>query len=153
MNSVDFLQMKYPIIQAPMAGVTTPEFVEACANAGILGSVGAGYLSAADTREIIQEVKTLTEKPFSLNLFIPEKTEVNENQIEDAYNALEPIRNELGISSDRPKHSISEFDDQIQVLIEENIKICSFTFGLPDEDTVHLLKENGVYLIGTATTV
>jgi nitronate monooxygenase len=145
--------MKYPIIQAPMAGVTTPEFVAACANAGILGSVGAGYLSAADTREIIQEVKTLTEKPFSVNLFVPESTEANEKQLEDAYHALEPIRNELGISSDRPKLSISEFDDQIQVLIEENIKICSFTFGLPDEETVHLMNEKGVYLIGTATTV
>ncbi|MBO1914363.1 nitronate monooxygenase, partial [Microvirga sp. 3-52] len=30
---------------------------------------------------------------------------------------------------------------------------CSFTFGLPDENTIHLLKENDVYLIGTATTV
>jgi nitronate monooxygenase len=153
MNSVDFLQMKYPIIQAPMAGVTTPEFVAACAEVGVLGSIGAGYLSAADTREFIREVKALTEKPFSVNLFVPESTEANEKQLEDAYNALEPIRNELGISSDRPKLSISEFDDQIQVLIEENIKICSFTFGLPDEETVHLMNEKGVYLIGTATTV
>jgi nitronate monooxygenase len=152
MNSVDFLQIQYPIIQAPMAGVTTPEFVAACAEAGILGSIGAGYLSAADTRKIIQEVKALTEKPFSVNLFIPESTKSSEKQLEDAFNTLEPIRNELGISSDRPKHS-SEFDGQIQVLIEENIKICSFTFGLPNEETVHSLKENGVYLIGTATTV
>ena len=153
MNSVDFLQMKHPIIQAPMAGVTTPEFVAACAEAGVLGSIGAGYLSAADTRKFIREVKALTEKPFSVNLFIPESTESNEKQLEEAYHALEPIRNELGISSEIPKRSITEFDDQVQVLIEENIKICSFTFGLPDEKTVQLLKENGVYLIGTATTV
>ena len=145
--------MKHPIIQAPMAGVTTPEFVAACAEAGVLGSIGAGYLSAVDTRKFIREVKALTEKPFSVNLFIPESTESNEKQLEDAYHALEPIRIELGISSEIPKRSISEFDDQVQVLIEENIKICSFTFGLPDEKTVQLLKENGVYLIGTATTV
>jgi len=31
-----------PIIQAPMAGVTTPKFVAACAEEGILGSIGAG---------------------------------------------------------------------------------------------------------------
>ncbi|WP_249336517.1 nitronate monooxygenase family protein [Sporosarcina sp. Marseille-Q4063] len=150
---MNFLQMKHPIIQAPMAGVTTPEFVAACSEAGVLGSIGAGYLSAADTRKIIREVKALTEKPFSVNLFIPESTVANEKQLEDAYNALEPIRTELGISSKKPKYSISEFDDQVQVLLEENIKICSFTFGLPDEETVHVLKENGVYLIGTATTV
>ncbi len=38
-------------------------------------------------------------------------------------------------------------------MIDEGVKICSFTFGLPDEKTVRLLKENDVYLIGTATTV
>nr|WP_246231628.1 nitronate monooxygenase [Sporosarcina jiandibaonis] len=145
--------MKHPIIQAPMAGVTTPKFVAACAEAGALGSIGAGYLSAADTRKFIREVKARTEKPFSVNLFIPEIIEPNEKQLEDAYNALEPFRRELGITSEIQKRSTSEFDDQVQVLIEESIKICSFTFGMPDEKTIHLLKENGVYLIGTATTV
>ena len=117
-----------------MAGVTTPEFVAACAEAGILGSIGAGYLSAADTRKFIREVKALTEKPFAVNLFIPELTEPNDIQLEQAFTALEPIRNELGISSEIPKHSTTEFDEQVQVLIEENIKICSFTFGLPEEE-------------------
>nr|WP_210471099.1 nitronate monooxygenase [Sporosarcina sp. 6E9] len=145
--------MKSPIIQAPMAGVTTPEFVAACAEAGALGSIGAGYLSAAATRKFIREVKALTEKPFSVNLFVPESTIANENELVDAYTALEPIRKELGITSERPKRSIAEFDDQVRVLIEENVKVCSFTFGLPDENTIHLLKENDVYLIGTATTV
>ncbi|MBO1915462.1 nitronate monooxygenase, partial [Microvirga sp. 3-52] len=60
---MDCLHMKSPIIQAPMAGVTTPEFVAACAEAGALGSIGAGYLSAAATRKFIREVKALTEKP------------------------------------------------------------------------------------------
>ena len=150
---MDFLQIKHPIIQAPMAGVTTPEFVAACAEAGVLGSIGAGYLSAIDTRKFIREVKALTEKPFAVNLFIPESTELNEIQLEDAFNALEPIRNELGISPEMPKRSTAEFDEQIQVLIEENIKICSFTFGLPDDRSIRILKDNGVYLIGTATTV
>ena len=144
--------MKHPIIQAPMAGVTTPEFVATCAEAGILGSIGAGYLSAADTRKFIREVKALTEKPFAVNLFIPESMEPNEKQLEDAFNALEPIRKELGISSEIPKNSTTEFDEQVQVLIEENIKVCSFTFGLPDEENVQLMKRHGIFLIGTATT-
>ena len=46
-----------------------------------------------------------------------------------------------------------EFEGQVQVLIEEDVKICSFTFGLPDEKTVQLLKGNDVFLIGTATSV
>ena len=35
------LEMEYPIIQAPMAGVTTPEFVVASAEAGILPPIGS----------------------------------------------------------------------------------------------------------------
>ncbi|MER2088151.1 MAG: nitronate monooxygenase [Sporosarcina sp.] len=67
------LGIEHPIIQAPMAGVTTSEFVAASAETAILGSIGAGYLSAEETRKFMREVKSLTEKPFAVNLFVPEK--------------------------------------------------------------------------------
>ena len=153
MNLLQLLGIKHPIIQAPMAGVTTPEFVAASADAGILGSIGAGYLSAEKTREYIREVKELTNASFAVNLFIPEQVEVNENQLGKAIEALQPIGQELGIALTDVAFAESEFDAQIQVLIAEGVKICSFTFGLPDQKTVRLLKENNVFLIGTGTTV
>ena len=73
MKLTTILEIEHPIIQAPMAGVTTPEFVAASAEAGILGSIGAGYLSAEETRQFIREVKERTEKPFAVNLFVPEQ--------------------------------------------------------------------------------
>ena len=75
LNLMAMLGIEHPIIQAPMAGVTTPEFVAASAEAGILGSIGAGYLSAEETRNFIREVKSLTMKPFAVNLFVPETGE------------------------------------------------------------------------------
>lgn len=36
------LQLQYPLIQAPMAGVSTPEMAAAVTNAGALGSIGVG---------------------------------------------------------------------------------------------------------------
>lgn len=153
MSLSEVLGVRHPIIQAPMAGVTTPEFVAASAEAGILGSIGAGYLSAEQTREFIREVNRLTEQPFAVNLFIPEQVEMNEELLRQANEALQPIRHELGIMNDDITLSEPEFDGQIQVLIEEGVKICSFTFGLPDWETIELLKENDVFLIGTATTV
>lgn len=150
---VERLNLKYPIIQAPMAGVTTPEFVAASVKAGVLGAIGAGYLSAEATREFIQEVKKRTDKSFSVNLFVPEKVEASEAQLSEADEALQPIREELGMPPQAASYVKSEFDEQVQVLIEEGVKICSFTFGLPVEGTVRLLKENDVFLIGTATTV
>ena len=153
MNLVQLLGIKHPIIQAPMAGVTTPEFVEASAKAGVLGSIGAGYLSAEETRKFIRKVKELTNQAFAVNLFVPEKVDTNEVQLQKAYKALQPIAKKFRIEDWDPKFTESEFEGQVRVLIEEGIKCCSFTFGIPDEATVKLLKENDVFLIGTATTV
>ena len=150
---ISILGIRYPIIQAPMAGVTTPEFVAASAEAGVLGSIGAGYLTAEDTRMFIREVKKRTEKPFAVNLFVPEKLESGEELLRGAYEALQPIGLELGMTSWNSPFSEPEFEEQVQVLLEEGVKICSFTFGLPDEKIVRLLKSNDVFLIGTATTL
>jgi len=147
------LEIEYPIIQAPMAGVTTPEFVATSAEAGVLGSIGAGYLSSDETRQFIRQVKERTEKSFAVNLFVPEQVEMDSPSVGQAYEALQPIGKQLGLPFWEAPLSESEFDGQVQVVVEEGVKICSFTFGLPDEKTVRLLKENDVYLIGTATTV
>ncbi|GKV64985.1 MULTISPECIES: nitronate monooxygenase family protein [unclassified Sporosarcina] len=144
---------KYPLVQAPMAGVTTPEFVAACSEAGALGSIGAGYLSAEETRQFIQKVKQLTSKPFQVNFFVPEKTAASEDQIRKAIQALEPIADQLGLHVDKPVFSSTEFKDQIDVIIEEKVQACSFTFGLPQQAIIDRLKQHEICLIGTATTI
>ncbi|MFD1929806.1 NAD(P)H-dependent flavin oxidoreductase [Sporosarcina siberiensis] len=152
MDLSEKLGIKHPIIQAPMAGVTTPEFVAAASEAGALGSIGAGYLTADDTRDFIRNVKKKTSQPFAVNLFVPEQIEYSEETIQEALAALQTIGQELGMSKWNAPISKSEFYEQVQVVIEEAVKVCSFTFGLPDERTVLRLKENNVFLIGTATT-
>ncbi len=153
MNLATILKIKHSIIQAPMAGVTTPEFVVASAEAGILGSIGAGYLSAEATRQFIRKVKARTNKPFAVNLFVPEPPGMNQLYLREAYEALQPIGKQLGIPFWRAPLSMPEFDGQVQTVLDEGVTICSFTFGLPDDKTIQLLKGNHVYLIGTATTV
>jgi len=65
------LGVDLPIIQAPMAGgVTTPGLVAAVSNAGCLGSLGAGYMVPEAIRSAIAEIRSLTARPFSVNLFI-----------------------------------------------------------------------------------
>jgi len=49
------LDIKHPILQAPMAGgPTTPDLVAAVSNAGGLGSLGAGYLTPDQIRSAIR---------------------------------------------------------------------------------------------------
>lgn len=153
MTFLDNLQIKYPIIQAPMAGVTTAEFVAASTNAGILGSLGAGYLSAEATRGAIQDIRKLTDKPFAVNLFVPSEIEMDQELLRQAYLGLQPIGKKLGMPFWKAPLSESCFDEQIDVIIEEGVSICSFTFGLPSEEIVEKLKQYNVFLIGTATSV
>ena len=147
------LSIDKPIVQAPMAGITTPEFVAACCEAGVLGSIGAGYLSGAETKQFIQEVKALTAKPFSVNLFVPEQPKTDPQLLQVAREALQPICDELNIEIPESITTSDVFQDQVQAILEEGVSIVSFTFGLPDSETLSILKQKGVYLIGTATSV
>ncbi|MGX9133801.1 NAD(P)H-dependent flavin oxidoreductase [Rummeliibacillus sp. JY-2-4R] len=153
MSLIEQLKMEWPIIQAPMAGVTTPEMVIASAKAGILGSIGAGYLSAEVTREFIRAVKKETTKPFAVNLFVPHDVNVTKEELEEAYNALKPYRKKLMIADEGAFLSTTDFDAQIEVIIHEDVKVASFTFGLPTVEAVQKLKDHDVFTIGTATTL
>jgi len=136
-----------------MAGVTTPEFTAASAEAGLLGSIGAGYLTAEATREAIRAVRMLTDLPFSVNLFVPDDPSFVQEDIRNAYLALQPFGGELGLPFWKAPLSESDYDRQLQVVLEEKPAVCSFTFGLPARETVRALQDAGILVTGTATTV
>ncbi|MEK5175662.1 nitronate monooxygenase [Heyndrickxia sp. FSL W8-0496] len=156
----ELLKVKYPIIQAPMAGgITTSALVAEVSNTGGLGMIGAGYLTPVQTREQIKEVKQLTSNPFGINLFVPNEFKVTENEIKSANQFLNPIRQKLNLEQKENmeipnyKDVYETFIEQIKVVIEEKIPICSFTFGIPSIEIMAELKQANIILIGTATTV
>ncbi|GGH86593.1 nitronate monooxygenase [Pullulanibacillus pueri] len=150
------LRIQYPIIQAGMAGgITTPELVATVSNAGGLGTLGAGYMSPEHMRADIRKIKQLTTKPFGVNLFIPEIPDMSDKEIAKANEWLQPVRETLGLP-EKPeveKPTASLFQEQIDIIIEENVPVCSFTFGIPSKETVQRLKMREIVVIGTATSV
>src|SRR6266404_7532502 len=58
-----------PIIQAPMAGVSTPEMAAAVSNAGGLGSIGVGAVDAETARKMIASIQAASDRPFNVNVF------------------------------------------------------------------------------------
>ncbi|MGV2621956.1 UNVERIFIED_CONTAM: nitronate monooxygenase [Halobacillus marinus] len=151
----EILGLTYPIIQAGMAGgVTTPELVAAVSNTGALGSLGAGYMTGDALKTSVQRIKQLTNRPFAVNLFVPEYPTYSKAEMEEAERWLEPYRRELGVEvSPIPEADMDHFDRQVCILIEENVPIVSFTFGIPHRKTMERLKQEGIQLIGTATNV
>jgi nitronate monooxygenase len=63
------LGITLPIIQAPMAGVSTPAMAAAVSNAGALGSLGIGSSNVDQARKQITDTRALTQKPFQVNRF------------------------------------------------------------------------------------
>ena len=67
----EILGTEFPIIQGGMANIATGEFAAACSNAGALGVIGTGgMLEAGLLRKQIQICKSLTDKPFGVNLML-----------------------------------------------------------------------------------
>ena len=64
------LGIKYPFIQGGMANIATGEFAAAVSNAGGLGLIGAGGMNTEMLRENIRKCRTLTDKPFGVNLML-----------------------------------------------------------------------------------
>jgi len=64
------LNIKYPIIQGGMAGISESKLVSAVSNAGGLGTIGSGLMSASWLEKEIEKTKELTKNPFAVNLFM-----------------------------------------------------------------------------------
>jgi nitronate monooxygenase len=56
----DLVNIKLPIVQAPMGGATTPELVAAVSNAGGLGLAPLWRADAKGVKDFVGQVKALT---------------------------------------------------------------------------------------------
>ncbi|MDI6531733.1 NAD(P)H-dependent flavin oxidoreductase [Bacillus mycoides] len=151
---IDILQIKYPIIQAGMAGaITTSELVAAVSNSGGLGTLGAGYMSQEQIREAIYKIRELTNKPFGVNLLLTKEIQIEEEKINEAKVLLSGVNRELGIEEEKTLKLPKSYKEQLQVLLEEKVPVVSFAFQTLEKEEIDDLKKEGIKVIGTATHV
>jgi nitronate monooxygenase len=131
--------LRTPIVQAPMAGgMTTPRLVAAVAEAGGLGTVAGAMLGPDDLRAQIREVRSLTDRPFAVNLFAPLPPPSRDRVTEWA--------GLLGVPVPEPRPA-PVFADQLAVLADERVTVVSVTFGIPPTGDLDAVT------MGTATSV
>ena len=149
MTLLNTLNITHPIVQAPMAGATTPELAATVSNFGGLGSLGAGTTAPEVLNEQINTLKTLTARPFMINLMV-----LSEH---DSSNFDTPIptwlsqyyqKNNIEVSL--PKRPALNFAEQLQVLYDNPVPVASFTFGIISAEQVQRLQDLGTRVIGTA---
>lgn len=156
MTFLDRLSLSLPIIQAPMAGVSTPAMAAAVSEAGGLGSIACGATDAAGARAMIAEVRQRTSRPFNVNLFVHATPQAYPAREAAWIDALTPLFSEYGVTP--PDHlrtiykSFNDDDDMLAALIEAAPPVVSFHFGLPSPARIKALKAAGCYLLATATS-
>ncbi len=141
------------LIQAPMAGgATTPELVAAVSNAGALGSLGAGYMSADALCAAIEKTRQLSSQAFNTNVFIPSVCDVSVARMQQACDALALCCESADIDIEivSPPYQV-DFHQQMEVLLELRVPVMSFTFGLLEKHWLKKLKQHGTQVIGMAT--
>ncbi len=153
---LEALGVSLPIIQAPMAGVSTPRLAAAVSNAGGLGSLGVGATDAAGARAQIEDLRGRTDRPFNVNVFV-HATPVPDGKAEAAWiAALAPLFAEFGAAPPsrlRPIYrSFADDPDMLALLLELRPPVVSFHFGLPSAAAIAALKGAGILLVATATS-
>ncbi len=150
---VKMCNIRFPLIQAPMANVSTPRLVAAVCNAGGLGSLGAAYMSPSEIKESIREIRELTELPFAVNLFAPPPIAKDQQQIVAAQKFLNRFRKKLDIPTQLSDVlEMPDFAGQIETILLERPPVFSFTLGVPPLPILQRLKREKIFIMGTATT-
>jgi len=154
----DFIEsLDLLVIQAPMAGVSTPELAAAVSNAGALGSISVGAMTVEEARASIEKTQSLTKKPFNVNVFCHQQLACNAAVSASWLNALAPLFAQLKAKPPETLHEIyTSFNDNwamLELLLKKRPAIVSFHFGLPPQPIINALKEAGIGLIATATNL
>jgi len=152
------LGLQYPIIQGPLGGLSSQRLTATVSNYGGLGSFGAHGLKPEAIRNVIREIKTLTPKPFAMNLWVSMEDEGALTSTEEAFHrSLSPLAKHIeSVGGAKPSYHPYEpirFEDQVQVLLDEGISVFSFIYGIPSKQILEEFRRQGIVLIGTATTV
>jgi nitronate monooxygenase len=154
---LDRLGVQLPIIQAPMAGVSTPAMAAAVSTCGGLGSLGLGGSSVDEARRMIEQFRKLHHGPLNVNLFC-HAPGVADRDREAAWIArFEGTFAEFGAAAPaaltEPYESFIGNEAMLALLLELRPRVVSFHFGLPAPEVVARLKAAGTVLMASATSV
>jgi nitronate monooxygenase len=151
------LGIDYPIIQGPLGGLSSQRLTAAVSNFGGLGSFGALSLSPEEIKSVISQIRSLTSKPFAVNLWMSMYDAGAQTSDEAAFNrsvaSLASYFAELKVTLPHYKpYSPVRFEDQVRVLLDERVPVFSFIFGIPPAEILDECRAKGIVTIGTATT-
>lgn len=152
---LNLLDIRLPIIQAPMAGISSPAMAAAVSEAGGLGSIGVGAAGAAAAHAMIRKVREGCAGPLNVNVFVHQPAQADVGK-EAAW--IERFRPEFERFGADPPSRLTEIytsfhadNAMLAMLVAEKPRIVSFHFGLPAPDRIRALRDAGIILLASAT--
>jgi nitronate monooxygenase len=158
----DLLGIDYPIVQSGMGGVAGPDLVAEVSKAGGLGIVAGLNLTAEQVRDAIRRVRAATDRPFGVNLFMPDQllppvdpATIPVETVRAVQDALNVFRARLGLptTTARPPAVPDLIPAALEVILEERPAVFSIGLGNPDPKAVTRCHERGIKVMAMVTTV
>jgi len=155
-STTNYLGIKLPIIQAPMAGANGSAMAVAVARAGGLGSLPCAMLTSEQIEKEVITFRSQTSAPINLNFFCHQNPKTDEARAKKWKDNFLNYYHELGIDPeikvDAPKRK--SFDAELcELVLKIKPEIISFHFGLPDASLIKKIKNEGIKILSSATTV
>ena len=121
------LGIRYPIVQAGMGHIARAELAAAVSGAGGFGVVGStGDLTPGELQDEIRQVKSLTTKPFAVNLLFPKQT-----------------------GSDSDADLLRETREKVDVILGEGVPVLGAGLGVPPPEVINACKRSGTLVMCT----
>jgi nitronate monooxygenase len=146
----DALGIEYPIVLAGMgdpfqdSAISTGKLAGAVSNAGGLGMIGGGWLSTQQLRKEIADARSVTTKPFGVDLIFPATAgfkpgtmaEVKAQLPKEQVDFVEGLWNRFGVKRVKAPE-IKMFDEenarnQWKVVLDSNLPCIALGLGTPD---------------------
>lgn len=157
MTLAQLLGTRWPLVQAPMAGVQGVELALAVSRAGALGSIPAAMLDEATLHQQLQAMQAAGQGVFNVNFFCHKPPHISATQNARWLTALAPAYQRLGLTqatAELPTPSRFPFSRALaEVLAHYRPSVISFHFGLPDPQLLAFVRSWGAVILSSATTV
>ncbi|MDQ8701020.1 nitronate monooxygenase [Streptomyces sp. LHD-70] len=144
----------YPIVQAPMAGgASCPPLAAAVSEAGGLGFLAAGYKTADGMYQEIQQLRGLTDRPFGVNLFMPQPDYADPSAIAVYAHQLTGESAWYDAPLGDPDSGRDDgYEAKLAILFDDPVPLVSFTFGCPTRDVLEAFARVGTTTVVTVTS-
>ena len=154
---LELLQTDLPIIQAPMAGTSSPALAAAASNAGALGSLGVGAVDATDAQKMIADFRACSSRSLHVNVFCHQPARSDAAREAAWIERLRPEFTRLGTEPPRQLTEIYQSfvanKNMLNLFLEAKPEVVSFHFGVPSETTIRALREAGITTVSSATSL